>query len=360
MSTHDAVATVGVRQPLAIVQAPTIKPEPGEVRVQILWTASTPLDLHQNDGGLMVTHPQVLGGEIAGRVVEVGPDVKSLKIGDEVFGFAWRSPKEKAYQTYATVPTYLLGKKPHNVSFEEAVTVPGNFITAWNSLVTYLDIELPYPKPEDYQPSNPSQAILIWGGTTSVGQYTLQILKHYGYKRVAVAASKKHHKYLVNLGATFTADYNDGDIIQQIKGYFGAGPIRALDCVGSVKGSIGPISQIATESSSVVGILVPVVVQQATEEAAPEYSMDVESAATWEGGVVVRGVLTFLYLDNSWSKENLQSIVMVDLLERGIIQPNRYRIIEGKTLLERAQNALDILRSGKVSGERLVWKVSEN
>lgn len=48
------------------------------------WTASTPLDLHQADGGLLVKYPQVLGDGIAGTVVEVGPGVENLSVGDKV------------------------------------------------------------------------------------------------------------------------------------------------------------------------------------------------------------------------------------------------------------------------------------
>jgi hypothetical protein len=46
------------------------------------------------------------------------------------------------------------------------------------------------------------------------------------------------------------------------------------------------------------------------------------------------------------------------LLAEGIVKPNRYRVIKGETLLERAQRALDTLRRKEVSGERLVWRVS--
>lgn len=84
MSTHNAVATVGVRAPLAIIQVLTIQPEEREVLVHVEWAASTPLDLHQNDGGLLVTHPQVLGDSIAGTVIEVGPKVRNLAIDDKV------------------------------------------------------------------------------------------------------------------------------------------------------------------------------------------------------------------------------------------------------------------------------------
>lgn len=84
MATHDAVATVGLRQPLAIIQTPTVPPQEGEVRVKVLWTASTPLDLHQSDGGLFVNYPHILGDGLGGEVVEVGSGVDSLKVGDQV------------------------------------------------------------------------------------------------------------------------------------------------------------------------------------------------------------------------------------------------------------------------------------
>jgi len=78
--------------------------------VRVEWTASTPLDLHQNDGGLLVEHPQVLGDSTAGTVVELGPDVRNLKIGDKVFGFTWRSQVEKAQQELCTAEEWLFAK----------------------------------------------------------------------------------------------------------------------------------------------------------------------------------------------------------------------------------------------------------
>lgn len=110
MSTHAAVATVGLKAPLAIVQVPTVTPTGEQVRVRVEWTASTPLDLHQNDGGLLVKHPQVLGDGTAGTVVETGPEVKNLSVGDKVFGFTWRSQQEKAHQEFCTAEEWLFAK----------------------------------------------------------------------------------------------------------------------------------------------------------------------------------------------------------------------------------------------------------
>jgi hypothetical protein len=47
------------------------------------------------------------------------------------------------------------------------------------------------------------------------------------------------------------------------------------------------------------------------------------------------------------------------LLSDGVLKPNKQNIVEGETLLERGQKALDMLRRKEVSGERLVWRVSE-
>jgi NADPH:quinone reductase-like Zn-dependent oxidoreductase len=90
MSTHPAVVTVAKGAPLEIHQVPTVKPKEGEVRVRNEWTASTPLDLHQADGGLLVNPPQILGDGVAGIVVEAGPNSR-LSVGDRVFGFTYRN-----------------------------------------------------------------------------------------------------------------------------------------------------------------------------------------------------------------------------------------------------------------------------
>lgn len=50
---------------------------------------------------------------------------------------------------------------------------------------------------------------------------------------------------------------------------------------------------------------------------------------------------------------------MPTLLAKGTVQPNRIKVVEGKTMLERAQKALDALRRKEASGERLVWRIAE-
>lgn len=62
---------------------------------------------------------------------------------------------------------------------------------------------------------------------------------------------------------------------------------------------------------------------------------------------------------NEMLRDHLQSTIMPTMLAEGIVKPISQRIIEGKTMLERAQKAMDALRRKEASGERLVWRVAD-
>jgi NADPH:quinone reductase-like Zn-dependent oxidoreductase len=188
---------------------------------------------------------------------------------------------------------------PEGHTLAEAVTLPNNFVTCFHAFNTDLGIETPWPKPDGYTPKDADEAILIWGGSSSVGQFAVQILRYYGYKNVVATASRKHHDKLRSLGAKEVFDYNDANVVDSILHYGAdAGIPLTLDCIGSQKGSIVPISRIA-KSGAKVAILLPVVVRDSTETEDPEYEMDVKVAAEWREGVDARGVRTHQYLDVS-------------------------------------------------------------
>jgi NADPH:quinone reductase-like Zn-dependent oxidoreductase len=178
---------------------------------------------------------------------------------------------------------------------EEAVTVPNNLVTVWHTLTMDLDVPLPWPKPEGYVPENRDDAILIWGGASSVGQYALQVLKYYGYTNLIATASSKHHAALRNLGATKLFDYRDGNAVEQI--VQGGDAIKlVLDCIGSLEGSMRPISRIAKKGAK-VAVLLPVIVHHASETEAPVYSSEPSQGIDWEEGVQVMGVRTHFYAE---------------------------------------------------------------
>lgn len=365
--THAAVVTTARKAPLAIQNVPTVSPGPGELLVYQHWTASTPFDLHQADGGMLATYPQVLGDGISGTVAALGAGVDDVKVGDWVFGFAWREPKEKAHQLYVTLPRYIVGRVPAGVKPEAAVTVPNGVVTAFHTMKTNLRLETPWPKPKGYEPERKDVPILVWGMASSSGIQLLQVLKWYGYKNVFGTASTANHKELKRLGAKEVFDYRDGDVAEKIlaagrKAQGQEGPAVPLmaDCIGSMDSSMRPLANIAQPGSR-VAVLLPVIVKDSDPkgETLPEYSFDVSGLAPWAEGVVVEGVRTHAYLQDEIFKEKLQSEIVPELLRQGAVEPTRQRIVEGNSLLERAQEAMNLLRSRAPRGERLVWRVAD-
>lgn len=371
-SKHSAVVIVAPRHPLEILPVDTIPPSEGEVLVRVQWFASTPLNLHNADGGLLVQPPHVMSGCFAGTVARLGdlsspslsPSSRSLRVGDEVFGFGFATQQQRPMQEYITIPAYLCGRVPAGVPLRAAATVPSNFVTAVHTATKDLGLELPWPVPEGWAPGAPGAArrdapILIWGAASSVGQYALQALAFWGYRNLLAVASARQHDMLRGLGAAACFDYRAGNVVEEILSREAEIPY-IIDCIGSADGTLAPLARIA-RAGATVAVMLPVITTHASATRAPEYEMDASRAlpGRWAEGVEVKGVRTHFYTENDFFQYHLQPDIMPELVARGVIRPNKQRVVEGKTLLERAERALALLRNQEVSGEKLVWRVAE-
>jgi NADPH:quinone reductase-like Zn-dependent oxidoreductase len=339
--THKAVAIVGIRMPLGYIEVPTVPPKVGEVVIHVHWSASTPLDLHQADGGLLVTVPQVSGDSAAGIVVAVGqePNLKGLRVGDKVFVFSWRFEQEKAHQEYMTVPAYMVSKLPGTISLQEAATVPDNLVTAFHSLTRDLELDLPWPIPDGWSPPHQNTPILIWGAASSVGTYAIQVLHHWGYKNILAVSSAKHHENLREMGASACFGYQTADVADEVLRHAGkseqSGPSIPfiLDCIGSVYGTLERLTKIA-QAGTKLALMLPVIVQDATEEQEPIYELDINKCTMlkWADGAIVRGVRTHFYLEvchTTTTSRNLQSEISSKLTNE------RYRMNFSKSTCNR-------------------------
>ncbi|KAK4131831.1 GroES-like protein [Trichocladium antarcticum] len=373
-ATHPAVAIIAPRQPLQLTTLPTVPPSPSEALVHVTWTASSPLELHRADGGLLLgsNPPFLMASTIGGTILALGTPAAAtnprLRVGDTVFGYVSEaSHREAAAQPYATVPLNKLGKLPPNLALPAAVTVPTNLVSALHTLTADLGLSLPWPVPANQRGGD--APILVWGAASSVGLYMLQVLRHWGYGHVLAVASGKHHAELAALGARACFDYRrPGGVVEEITGYVDGLEARAggarlpfiVDCIGSRDGSLRPLSRIAGRGSK-VAVMLPVINVRAGKDRMPEYEMDVSKVLPggWKDGVELIGVRTHSYAKNEFFRDHLLPEIVPALLEQGVVQPNKQRIVEGSTLLERAQNALDLLRDQVPSGEKLVWRVAD-
>ena len=139
---------------------------PGTVVVRVAVSGVNPLDTKIRAGSAAharVSPPAVLGLDLAGIVVEVGPGVDAFAIGDEVFGLTGGVGEvQGSLAEYAAVDADLLAPKPAALSMTEAAALPLSVVTAWEGLV-------------DRAALREGQTVLIHGGAGGVGHIAVQL-----------------------------------------------------------------------------------------------------------------------------------------------------------------------------------------
>jgi NADPH:quinone reductase-like Zn-dependent oxidoreductase len=176
------------------VPTPTIARD--EVLVKVTSTAVNHVDLVKASGTarqvLPIDLPWIPGHEFSGVVEQIGGDVAAYAPGDAVFG---STSGMGSYVEYLAVKAAVIARKPSNLSFEKAASIPVAAQTAWQGIFTHGHLEK-------------GQTILIHGGAGGVGAYAVQLASHAG-ATVIVTASGDHAAYLNSIGASRVIDYRD-------------------------------------------------------------------------------------------------------------------------------------------------------
>jgi NADPH:quinone reductase-like Zn-dependent oxidoreductase len=175
-----------------------------EILVKIKSTAVNHLDLVKASGTarqiLPIDLPWIPGHEFSGVVEQVGSDVAGYAPGDAVFG---ANGIGGTYAEYLAVKTAVIARKPSNLSFEEAASVPVAAETAWEGIFTHGHL-------------GKGQTILIHGGAGAVGAYAVQLASHAGATVIATA-SREDEAYLKSIGASQVIDYRKAHFEQVLR-----------------------------------------------------------------------------------------------------------------------------------------------
>ena len=187
-------------------------PEPvlreDEVLIQVHATGVNLLDSKIRSGEFKLLLPYrtpfVLGHDVAGVVVRVGPRVRQFKPGDEVYS----RPDDLRIGTFAefvAVKESSVAIKPRNLSMEEAASIPLVGLTAWQALVEKAKLKK-------------GQKVFIQAGSGGVGTFAIQLAKHLG-ATVATTAGTGNVARVKNLGADVVVDYKKDDFEKVLHGY---------------------------------------------------------------------------------------------------------------------------------------------
>ena len=148
--------------------------------------------------------PIILGHDVAGVVVRVGPRVRQFKPGDEVYA----RPDDfriGAFAEYIAIKEESLAIKPKVLSMEEAASIPLVGLTAWQALIERVNLKK-------------GQKVFIQAGSGGVGTFAIQLAKHVG-ATVATTTSAANVDLVKSLGADIVIDYKKDDFEKILRDY---------------------------------------------------------------------------------------------------------------------------------------------
>jgi NADPH:quinone reductase-like Zn-dependent oxidoreductase len=180
---------------LEIREATNPKPARGEVLIRVLASGINFADILARQG-LYPDAPKipcVVGYEVAGTVLALGPGVNDFAEGQAVVALT----RFGGYSDLVGVPISQVFAKPESLTFEQAAALPVNYLTAYGLLVVMGSLR-------------EGESVLIHNAGGGVGLAALDIARHLGATSYGTASATKH-VFLRERGLDHPIDYRTAD-----------------------------------------------------------------------------------------------------------------------------------------------------
>jgi len=197
---------------------PVPSPGEGEVLIKVAAAGVNRPDVLQRKGG----YPPPPGAsplpglEVAGTIVEVGPNVDGWARADAVCALVAGG----GYAEYCVAPAPQCLPVPTGLSMVEAAAVPETFFTVWTNVFQRGRLAA-------------GETILIHGGSSGIGTTAIQLAKSFGATVLTTAGSDEKCAACRDLGADWAINYRTEDFVAIAKeATAGKGVDLVLDMVG--------------------------------------------------------------------------------------------------------------------------------
>ncbi|KIJ48629.1 hypothetical protein M422DRAFT_162375 [Sphaerobolus stellatus SS14] len=209
MAQQKALVLPEIRGTMKVTDVPIPKPGQGEILVKVHSAGLNPIDwkIQKFGAPLVKEYPAILGQNSAGVVEEIGEGVTKFQKGDKVFHQGHWILKSGTFQQYTIAASDLVAKLPSNLSFDQAAVIPLALMAASVGFYHKDGAGLQGPW-EGGEGKYKDQSILIFGGTSAVGHYAIQLAKLAGFSTIISTCSPKNAELVKSTGATHTIDRN--------------------------------------------------------------------------------------------------------------------------------------------------------
>lgn len=235
-------------------------PGAGEAKIKVHWCGICGTDLHEYLAGpiFISTEPHpltghkapvILGHEFSGEIVEVGPGLDNLRVGDRVSASACQHCGKcyfcKRNMTHLCQQVAFTGLMAPG-AFAKYVNVPANTLFKIPDSVSYEAGALIEPIAVGFHavrqvPVIAGASVVILGAGT-IGLSTLQAARAAGASKIFVIEMARARKeYAQNLGATAVFDPREVNVVEKVREATGGlGADVSIECIGNEK--TGPLA----------------------------------------------------------------------------------------------------------------------
>ena len=234
--TYIAAEAAGGPEVLKPAVAPVPAPKADEVLIRVHAAGVNRPDVIQRKG-LYPPPPNaspIIGLEVAGEVVEVGPAAPGRRVGERVCALA----NGGGYAEYCAVPAAQCLPWPDGYDAIRAAALPETYFTVWANLFQLGRLRA-------------GEQCLIHGGTSGIGVTAIQLAREFGATVYCTAGTADKCDACLELGAAAAINYREQDFADEIGRLTGG---RGVDVVLDMVG--GPYAQRNVRSLAFGGRLV--------------------------------------------------------------------------------------------------------
>jgi NADPH:quinone reductase-like Zn-dependent oxidoreductase len=198
------VHAFGPPEVMKFERVPRPEPGPGEVLIKVEAAGVGPWDgwIRAGKSALPQPLPLTLGSDLSGEIVNVGPEVSELRVGDQVYGVT--NPRFiGAYAEYALASAGMVSNKPASLTHVEAASAPVVSVTAWQALFDHAQLKA-------------GQTVVIHGAAGNVGSYAVQLARHAGVQTIATVGTDDT-SFMRDLGANTVIDYRTQRLEEEVR-----------------------------------------------------------------------------------------------------------------------------------------------
>lgn len=182
---------------LRLADVPDPKPQAGEVVLRMHYAGLNPADryLAERQYPANPPLPHILGRDGMGTVVELGPSVAGIAVGDRRIVLRGDIGVERAgtFAERVAVPVESLVEVPTGWDEPEAAGATLVYLTAYQALTTWGALAA-------------ASVVLVTGASGGVGVASVQLAAAMGFTVVALSRSEKKRERLRQLGASICLD----------------------------------------------------------------------------------------------------------------------------------------------------------